>query len=63
MDRIACTLSGGERKILAFVRAIIEDTEGIVLDGPSEGVQPENIGHMATCIRERVGGAVVLLCE
>lgn len=63
-DQLAGTMSGGERKILAFVRTMIEDTNVIVLDEPSEGVQPENIAHMATCLRNRVNeGAGVLLCE
>ena len=42
-DQPAGTMSGGERKILAFVRTMIEDTNVIILDEPSEGVQPENI--------------------
>lgn len=63
-DQLAGTMSGGERKILAFVRTMIEGTDIIVLDEPSEGVQPENIAHMATCLRNRVNeGAGVLLCE
>lgn len=64
LDQLAGTMSGGERKILAFVRAMIEDTQLIVLDEPSEGVQPENIDHMAACITERAAsGAGVMLCE
>lgn len=64
LDQPAGTMSGGERKILAFVRAMIEDTKMIVLDEPSEGVQPENIDHMADCLKERIAaGAGVLLCE
>lgn len=64
LDQLAGTMSGGERKILAFVRTMIEDTQLLILDEPSEGVQPENIDHMAACIRERVtDGAGVMLCE
>ena len=64
LDQRAGTMSGGERKILAFVRAMIEDTSLIVLDEPSEGVQPENIEHMAECLKERAStGTSVLLCE
>lgn len=63
-DQAAGTMSGGERKILAFVRAMIEETSVIILDEPSEGVQPENIGLMAECLNERVAaGAGILLCE
>jgi ABC-type branched-subunit amino acid transport system ATPase component len=64
LDQLAGTMSGGERKILAFVRTMIENTQMIVLDEPSEGVQPENIDHMSACIKERAAdGAGVLLCE
>lgn len=63
-DQPAGSLSGGERKILAFVRTISESTTLVVLDEPSEGVQPENIAHMADCLKERVAnGAGVFLCE
>ncbi|MCE8522025.1 ATP-binding cassette domain-containing protein [Ruegeria pomeroyi] len=64
LDQPAGTMSGGERKILAFVRTMIEDTQVIILDEPSEGVQPENIDHMAECLKERaLAGAGILLCE
>lgn len=64
LDQPAGTMSGGERKILAFVRTMIEDTEFLILDEPSEGVQPENIGHMVECLKERAAdGAAILLCE
>ncbi len=64
LDQPAGTMSGGERKILAFVRTMIEDTRVLVLDEPSEGVQPENIEHMADCLKERaVAGVGILLCE
>jgi ABC-type branched-subunit amino acid transport system ATPase component len=63
-DQPAGTMSGGERKILAFVRTMIEGTNFIILDEPSEGVQPENIELMAECVRNRVNaGAGVFLCE
>lgn len=63
-DQPAGTMSGGERKILAFVRTMIEGTNVIILDEPSEGVQPENIELMAECVKERVNdGAGVFLCE
>ena len=63
-DQPAGTMSGGERKILAFVRTMIEGTNVIILDEPSEGVQPENIELMAECVRKRVNaGAGVFLCE
>lgn len=64
MDQKAGSMSGGERKILAFVRTMIEDTTCLILDEPSEGVQPENIAHMAACLKERAAaGAGVMLVE
>lgn len=64
LDQPAGTMSGGERKILAFVRTLIETTTVLVLDEPSEGVQPENIGHMARCLKDRAAeGAAIILLE
>lgn len=64
LDQQAGTMSGGERKILSFVRAMIEDSTAIVLDEPSEGVQPENIRLMSDCLKERAeSGAAIILIE
>ena len=51
LDQLAGTLSGGERKILSFVRAMKDNAPVTLLDEPSEGVQPENVAHMASLIR------------
>lgn len=64
LDQIAGAMSGGERKILAFVRTMIETTDLLVLDEPSEGVQQENIDHMAACLKQRAAqGAGIVLIE
>lgn len=62
-DQIAGSMSGGERKILAFVRAMLEDTCLVLLDEPSEGVQPENIRKMQECMefRKSKGTAFILV--
>jgi branched-chain amino acid transport system ATP-binding protein len=49
----AGTLSGGEKKILSFVRGLAEDQLIVLLDEPSEGVQWENILHMEAFIAEK----------
>ena len=60
----AGTLSGGEKKILAFCRALGEDTALVILDEPTEGVQAENIARMAAAIREAAaGGRAFLVVE
>ncbi len=64
LDQPAGTMSGGERKILGFVRTLAEGTKLLVLDEPSEGVQQENIEHMAECLKERADqGCNVMLVE
>ncbi len=52
LGQIAGTLSGGERKILSFVRALSEGKSLVMLDEPSEGVQRENIEHMSELLNE-----------
>lgn len=64
LDQTAGTMSGGERKILAFIRTMIEDTSLLILDEPSEGVQAENIEYMAASLQERASqGSGVILIE
>ncbi len=50
LEQHAGTLSGGEKKILSLVRGLAEGQPLLLLDEPSEGVQWENIVHMATLI-------------
>lgn len=60
----AGTLSGGEKKILSFVRGLAEDQPLVLLDEPSEGVQWENILHMADAIAEKkAAGAAFVVVE
>jgi len=58
------SLSGGEKKMLSFVRGLAEDQPLILLDEPSEGVAWENILHMQACIAEkRASGAAFVIVE
>jgi urea transport system ATP-binding protein len=60
----AGTLSGGEKKLLSFVRGLAEAQPAVLLDEPSEGVQWENILHMAALIAEkRASGAAFIVVE
>jgi urea transport system ATP-binding protein len=60
----AGTLSGGEKKMLSFVRGLAEDQPVILLDEPSEGVQWENILHMDALIAEKkAAGAALIVVE
>jgi ABC-type branched-subunit amino acid transport system ATPase component len=57
----AGTLSGGEKKILSFVRGLAEDQPVVLLDEPSEGVQWENILHMIATIAEKKPAGVAFI--
>jgi branched-chain amino acid transport system ATP-binding protein len=60
----AGTLSGGEKKILSFVRGLAEDQPIVLLDEPSEGVQWENILHMVAGIAEKkAAGTAFIVVE
>lgn len=60
----AGTLSGGEKKILSFVRGLAEAQPLLLLDEPSEGVQWENIVHMAELIgAAKAGGTSFVVVE
>jgi branched-chain amino acid transport system ATP-binding protein len=61
LTRHAGTLSGGEKKILSFVRGLAEDLPVALLDEPSEGVQWENIQHMEAFITEKKAAGVAFI--
>jgi ABC-type branched-subunit amino acid transport system ATPase component len=64
LDQRAGTLSGGEKKLLSFCRAIADDAPLTLLDEPSEGVQQENLDRMGRFIRERrARGAAFVIVE
>lgn len=63
LTQAAGTLSGGERKILSFVRTMAENGEVTVLDEPSEGVQSENVEKMKNLVlaRKSSGASFVIV--
>jgi urea transport system ATP-binding protein len=64
LDQHAGTLSGGEKKILSFARGHAEGQPLRLLDEPSEGVQWENIVHMAGLIdAARAEGVAFIIVE
>lgn len=64
MNQRAGALSGGERKLLSFVRTMGLAMPLSLLDEPTEGVQPENIDLMAALIVERkLQGASFIVVE
>ena len=60
----AGSLSGGERKLLAFTRTLALNAPLSLIDEPTEGVQPENIDRMARLIQaRRAEGAAFVVVE
>ncbi len=57
-------LSGGEKKLVSFCRALGEQAPLTLLDEPTEGVQQENIARMAREVARRAAsGSAFIIAE
>jgi branched-chain amino acid transport system ATP-binding protein len=62
--QVAGSLSGGERKLLAFARIMLLKPAVYLVDEPTEGLMPRAVDEIAELIRElATAGACVLLIE
>ncbi|MCJ7826852.1 MAG: ATP-binding cassette domain-containing protein [Demequinaceae bacterium] len=61
LERPVRTLSGGQRRRVAIVRALAGDADLVVLDEPFSGIDADSKADLVDYVRERLRGRTALL--
>ncbi len=64
LDRDGGSLSGGEQQILALARCLMGEPDFVLLDEPTEGIQPSIVDEIAetlSTLQERTGLSILLV--
>lgn len=64
LDREGSALSGGEQQLLALARCLMGDPDFLLLDEPTEGIQPsiiEEMGETLLALRKSRGLSILLV--
>src|ERR1700727_2787892 len=61
---LAGTLSGGQRRMVEFARALMLEPAVVLLDGPTLGLDPASLAIIGTCVRAMIAaGTTILMVE